>query len=50
MTHILKDKIITSIQLASDKKAIRFLLEGAGPVVAKTDGDCCSSSWVESLG
>jgi hypothetical protein len=48
-THCLQDKTITSIELASDSKAMRFLIEGGEPIVAKADGDCCSSSWIEHV-
>ncbi len=42
-------KVITAIYIASDKEAIRFDVEDGAPIVARTQGDCCSSSWVESL-
>ena len=47
--HCLQDKTITGIEIADDKKAMRFLLDGAEPVVAKADGDCCSSTWIEHV-
>lgn len=49
MTNCLQNKIITGVEIASDKKALRFLIEGDDPVIAKTDGDCCSDSWVEHV-
>lgn len=49
MTHCLQDKTITGIEIASDQKAMRFLIEGSDPIVAKADGDCCSSSWIEHV-
>ena len=39
--HILIDKIITSIQVSTDKKAIRFLLADGSDVVARAEGECC---------
>ena len=45
---VLIGKTLTNVELASDKKAIRFTVDGE-TVVAKCDGDCCSSTWIESL-
>ncbi len=45
---VLINKTITAIELASDKKAIRFHL-GEETIVAKTDGDCCSETWIEHV-
>lgn len=42
-------KKITHVFLAADRKAIRFDVEGGEPIVVHADGDCCSSSWIESL-
>jgi len=47
-SEILINKTLTKIELASDKKAIRFTVDGE-TVVAKCDGDCCSSTWIESV-
>lgn len=47
--HILIDKTITSIQITTDKKSIRFLLSDGSYVVAYTDGECCSSTWIEHI-
>jgi hypothetical protein len=41
-------KTLTSVEIAKDKKAIRFTVDGE-PVVAKCDGDCCSDTWIESV-
>lgn len=49
MTHYLQNKIITGIEIASDKKAIRFLILEGTPIVAKADGECCSESWIEHV-
>lgn len=45
---VLVGKTLTMVELATDKKAIRFTVDGE-PVVAKCDGDCCSSTWIESI-
>lgn len=42
-------KTVTAVYLASDKKALRFDVEGGEPIIARADGDCCSSTWIESL-
>lgn len=49
MTHCLDGKTITGVDLAEDKEAIRFTVEGGEPVVAKCDADCCSHTWVEHI-
>ena len=49
MTHCLDGKTITQIEIATDKRAMRFMIEGADPIVAKADGDCCSSTWIEHV-
>ena len=49
MTHCLQDRIITGVEIASDNKAMRFVIDDAEPIVAKADGDCCSSSWIEHV-
>ena len=45
---VLIGKTLTAVDLAADKKAIRFTVDGEA-VVAKCDGDCCSSTWIESV-
>lgn len=42
-------KTITAVQLTSDKKAIRFILDSGVDIIAQADGDCCSSSWIEHV-
>ncbi len=49
MAHILEGKTLIGIDLAKDKLAMRFAVEGSEPIVAKADGDCCSSSWIEHV-
>jgi hypothetical protein len=41
-------KTLTKVELAADKKAIRFTVDGE-EVVAKCEGDCCSETWIESV-
>lgn len=41
-------KIIESIEMTSDQKAIKFKTTN-GEVIAKVDGDCCSSTWIENI-
>lgn len=45
---ILKGKVIVAMKIADDKKAILFITDG-GNIIAKCDGDCCSSTWVEHI-
>ncbi len=42
-------KVVTAIFLADDKMAIKFEVAGEEPIVARTDGDCCSHSWIEHV-
>jgi hypothetical protein len=41
-------KTLTKVELAADKMAIRFTVDGE-TVVAKCDADCCSHTWIESV-
>lgn len=43
------NKNLIKIELASDKKAIRFTFDNNEQVVAKCDGDCCSDTWIENI-
>jgi len=45
---ILVGKTLNNIKIADDSKAILFQIT-SGDVIAKTDGDCCSSTWVENI-
>lgn len=45
---VLVGKTLSKVELASDKLAIRFTVDGE-TVVAKCDADCCSSTWIESV-
>ena len=49
MAHCLEGKTITAVEIADDKMAMRFLIAGEEPIVAKADADCCSSSWIEHI-
>lgn len=46
--HILIGRTIESLQIADDRKALRFVTT-EGEVIAKCDGDCCSNTWIEHL-
>lgn len=48
MQNILVGKVINEMKIADDKKAILFVTN-EGEIIAKTDGDCCSSTWVEHI-
>src|SRR5689334_16432677 len=41
-------KTLTNVELAADKKAVRFTVDGE-QVIAKCDGDCCSETWIECV-
>ncbi|MGW1422738.1 DUF7448 domain-containing protein [Bradyrhizobium manausense] len=41
-------KTLSKVELAADKKAIRFTVDGE-EIIAKCDGDCCSDTWIESI-
>ena len=41
-------KTITAIEITEDRHAIKFITDG-GEIVAITDGDCCSSTWIEEV-
>lgn len=47
-TNPLIGRVLTKIEIAGDKEAIRFTLAD-GEVIARCDADCCSSTWVESI-
>lgn len=48
MNNMLIGKTLTGIKLAKDSQAILFQTTD-GDIVARTDGDCCSYSWVENI-
>jgi hypothetical protein len=48
MKNILIDKTVTEVKIAEDKKAILFITT-EGEFIAKADGDCCSSTWIEGI-
>ena len=41
-------KTLIDIQLASDGGAIKFVTD-QGEIIARADGDCCSTTWIESV-
>lgn len=48
MANILVGKTITGVEIAADRRALRFVLAD-GEVVVNVDADCCSYSWVEHV-
>jgi len=48
MTHFMIGKTILDVKIAADKKALLFKCID-GDHVARADGDCCSTSWVEAI-
>jgi hypothetical protein len=42
-------KTIAAIYLASDNKALRFDVAEGDSMIVRVDGDCCSSTWIESI-
>ena len=49
MNNVLIGKKIVAMYLAEDKQALKFDIEGADALVVRTDGDCCSHTWIEHL-
>lgn len=41
-------RMLLSVHLAEDNKAIKFVTDG-GEVVARCDGDCCSDTWIDHV-
>lgn len=48
MSKFLVGKTVNGLEIAEDKKAIRFLCDD-GKHVARCDGDCCSNTWIEHV-
>ncbi len=46
--NLLTGKVITNIEIAEDRQAIRFVLAD-GELIVNVDADCCSYSWVEHV-
>jgi hypothetical protein len=47
--HMLVGRTLLGVQVAKDRQAIKFILDGDEPCIAKCDGDCCSYTWVEHI-
>lgn len=47
-TNPLVGKVITNMEIAADRKALRFVLAD-GELVVNVDADCCSYTWVEHV-
>ena len=48
MENQLIGKTINAVKIAEDKKAILFETT-EGNLMARADGDCCSSTWIENI-
>lgn len=48
MSDFLVGRKINGMKIADDQKAILFICEDGSHIV-KTDGDCCSDTWVENI-
>ena len=48
-TNPLVGKTLVGVDVADDKRAMRFRLSDGSGVVVKADGDCCSDTWIESV-
>lgn len=42
-------KEVVAVYRASDDKALRFDTEDGEEIIARAEGGCCSSTWVESM-
>lgn len=49
MANKLIGKTVVDMKISEDKDALLFITELGEDLVAYTDGDCCSTSWVESI-
>lgn len=49
MTNLLIGKKIVDVKIAVDKQAMLFVSEDGAEFIARTDGDCCSYSWIENV-
>jgi hypothetical protein len=47
--NVLVGKVVTGVFLAEDGHAIKFEVEDGKPIIARTDGDCCSHTWIENV-
>jgi hypothetical protein len=47
--NVLEGKKVVSVEIASDQKALRFFIDDGSDIVARADGDCCSSTWIEHV-
>lgn len=49
MGNLLLGKKIVDLKIATDKMALLFICSSGEELVARTDGDCCSNSWIETV-
>lgn len=47
--NILIGKTVKKVFIADDMMAMKFEIEGQPDVIVRTDGDCCSHSWIEHI-
>ena len=48
MKNVLINKTIKEMKIADDNRALLFITD-SGDILVKVDGDCCSSTWIESI-
>lgn len=46
---LLVGKTILSVKIATDRMALLFSFNDGTSLVARTDGDCCSQTWIEHV-
>lgn len=49
MANKLLGKTIIDVKIAADKQAMLFVDDSGNEFVARTDADCCSYTWIESV-
>lgn len=42
-------KTISALWIAKDKHAIKFDIDGSKPIIVRTEGECCSVTWIENV-
>ena len=45
----LKDKTLAAVAVSEDKERLTFTLDDGRTITYHTEGDCCSTSWIEHL-
>lgn len=49
MTNKLVGRTIIDVKIASDRQALLFIDDSGNEFIARTDGDCCSFTWIEHI-